>query len=75
MRELRVAVLEDEQEGYINEILRMVNIHGYKIYSIEEITEKIKAEYLLHYQGSRRIAIRKDSAIGLKLLNEIRTHG
>lgn len=67
-RELQVAILENEDKELLQELLYHVNANAFKIHSLDDIIKDTKENYILHYQASRRIAVRKDSAIGEKLM-------
>jgi len=71
-RELQVAILEDEDEDYLIKILQRMNLHAIKIYGLDDMIRNTKDKYILHYQGGRALPIMKTSAIGTKLLKEIR---
>lgn len=71
-RELQVAILENEDEEYLTTILQRMNLHAIKIYGLDDMIKNTKDNYILHYQGGRALPIMKSSAIGNKLMKEIK---
>ncbi len=71
-RELMVMILEGENERELISILQRMNLHADKIYSLEEIIKNTNENFLLHYQGGRRIAVKKDSLLGRILLSKVK---
>jgi len=71
-RQLQVAILENEDDEYLVTILQRMNLHATKIYGFDDMINDTKDNYILHYQAGRSLPIRKDSAIGIKLLREMK---
>lgn len=63
-RELQSAILEGEDKEYLEELLKYVNAHGFRIHSLEDIVKNTKENYILHYQAGRRLPVLKTSTIG-----------
>jgi len=71
-RELQSAILEQEDVEYLEELVKWVNTYGYRIHSLDDFMKDTKDNYILHYQAGRRLPVHKDSAIGIKLLREMK---
>jgi len=69
-RELMVMILEGEIDDELYPILQRMNLHANKIYGLDEMKQNTNSNYFLHYQGGRRIAIKKDSLLGKILISK-----
>ncbi len=70
---LRVAILKDEDEKILDDLLKDVNSYapdGVKMLPIEEWKEHTITNYVLHYQAGKDIAVNVRSVIGMKLKKE-----
>ena len=74
-KKLQVAILNNEDTEYLEELLIYVNTYSKRIKSLLDYIKDTKENYLLHYQAGRPIPILKTSAIGIKLLHEIDIYG
>ncbi len=70
-RELMVMILEGEHDDELISTLQRMNLHAEKIYGLDEFKKDTLDNYFLHYQGGRRIAIKKDSLLGKILVKKI----
>ncbi len=70
-RELMVMILEGENDDELVSTLQRMNLHAKKIYGLDEIKQNTLTDYFLHYQGGRRIAIKKDSLLGKILIKKV----
>jgi len=70
-RELMVMILEGEIDDELYPLLQRMNLHGNKIYGLDEMKQYTLTDYFLHYQGGRRIAIKKDSLLGKILIKKV----
>jgi len=69
-KKLQVAILNNEDTEYLEEILIYVNTYSRRIKSLLDYIKDTKENYIIHYQASRPMPVLKSSTIGTKLIYE-----
>lgn len=71
-RLIRVMILEGEKDNKLEDVLPYLNSYTSPLESIDDMKKDTLENFLLHYRGGRRIAIKKDSLLGKILLSKVK---